>query len=260
MVLLHGFGASGFSWRHWKAPLSQRHALHLVDLKGFGKSATERHGSLGPVEQSRCVLEYIRARELRDPILVGHSLGGGVALLSALKLLDSGTPPKGLILVSSTAYRQPMPLFIGLARTPFLGELLFSLLPPRLLMRLALSRITGAGFEATPGQIQGYAAPLRSLRNRFTMIRAAREILPPDLDALTPRYRELDVPALLIWGDRDPVVPVGLGRRLAQELPDARLVELEGCGHLPAEERPQESLAPVLTFLDELDHPEAPDP
>ncbi|MEQ1857848.1 MAG: alpha/beta fold hydrolase, partial [Longimicrobiales bacterium] len=60
----------------------------------------------------------------------------------------------------------------------------------------------------------------------------------------------LDMPALLIWGRSDRVVPLSVGERLARELPKAQLHVLDRCGHLPAEEVPHESFAVVERFLD----------
>jgi len=58
------------------------------------------------------------------------------------------------------------------------------------------------------------------------------------------------VPALVLWGRQDPVVPLANGRRLAAALPCADLVVLDRCGHLPPEERPAASLRAVTSFLD----------
>jgi pimeloyl-ACP methyl ester carboxylesterase len=98
-------------------------------------------------------------------------------------------------------------------------------------------------------QVEGYARPLRSRGARRALAEAARQIVPDGLDELVLRYRELDIPALLIWGRQDPVVPLALARRLAGELPRARLIVLDDCGHLPTEEKPRESLAHLQEFL-----------
>ena len=63
----------------------------------------------------------------------------------------------------------------------------------------------------------------------------------------------IPVPTLLLWGDSDNVVPTWVGERLEQDLPDARLVVLRDCGHLPPEEKPDESFEALTAFLDETD-------
>jgi len=101
-------------------------------------------------------------------------------------------------------------------------------------------------------QVEGYAMPLRSAASRRALVASAQQLVPPDLDRLTARYAELDVPALLLWGRDDPVVPLAIGERLEGDLPRARLAILDRCGHLPAEERPRESVSTLEAFLAEL--------
>jgi pimeloyl-ACP methyl ester carboxylesterase len=83
------------------------------------------------------------------------------------------------------------------------------------------------------------------------LIETARQIRPATLDQVIDRYPTLDVPTLLLWGRGDTVVPLAVGERLARDLPHARLVVLERCGHLPAEELPEESWAALAKFLDD---------
>ncbi|MDE0730912.1 MAG: alpha/beta hydrolase, partial [Longimicrobiales bacterium] len=67
---------------------------------------------------------------------------------------------------------------------------------------------------------------------------------------MTARFEELDVPTLVLWGRQDRVVPLWVGERLADQLPDANLEVLENCGHMPAEELPEESWEVLRKFLD----------
>ena len=83
------------------------------------------------------------------------------------------------------------------------------------------------------------------------LLSSALQIVPPDLDALIARYPEIRTPTLLLWGRHDRAVPLWVGRRLAAELPVARLHVLERCGHLPAEELPEESWGAVKAFLND---------
>jgi len=181
---------------------------------------------------------------------VGHSLGGGVALLTALRLHDAREGRlRRLVIVGGVAYEQRLPPFVGLAEHPRLSRALFRLVGPRRVARGVLRSIVHDGSRITEEQVVGYADPLASPGAMRALIDAARQIVPPDLDRVTPRYREIDVPSLLVWGREDRVVPLAVGQRLAAELPDARLHVLERCGHLPAEERPDESFAVLAAFL-----------
>jgi pimeloyl-ACP methyl ester carboxylesterase len=99
--------------------------------------------------------------------------------------------------------------------------------------------------------VDAYAAPLSTRDGVRAALDAGRMIVPDEIDELSRRFADLDLPVLLLWGDNDRVVPLSIGERLAAELPNARLVVLERCGHLPPEERPEDSLALVTSFLDD---------
>lgn len=256
-VLIHGYGGSSFSWRYWIPELARRGHVVLVDLKGFGAAPKPDDDRYAPDNQAELVHRLLMQRDLRRVTLVGHSLGGGVALLTALRLRSETVPRLDrLILLAGAAYRQKLPPFVTLANYPRLSRPLFWLLGARRVVRRVLRRIVYDPSRITVGQIEGYAQPMRSKGAVHALIRSARQIMPDDLDALTARYRTLDVPTLLLWGREDHVVPLAIGERLATELPDATLVVLDACGHLPAEELPDESLAVLRAFLDRTGNPQ----
>ena len=254
LVFLHGFGASRFTWRVWADDLARTHELHLIDLFGLGAAPQPSDGDYGPVAQADAVVRYLRERDLRGATIIGHSLGGGIALLAALRLAELGQSHRlaGLVSVAGPAYRQAIPKYIGLARLPLLGALLFALWTPEKIVRRVLRFIVFDKEGVTDEQIEGYAAPLRGRAARHALVQTARQILPPDLDDLSARYGTIAQPMLLLWGRHDHVIPLAVGERLAHDLPRARLVVLERCGHNPPEELPAESLHAVRAFLDEV--------
>lgn len=258
-LMIHGYGASSFTWRYWAPRLAERGHVVLVDLKGFGRAPKPNDDRYAPADQARLVLRLIEERDLRNVTLVGHSLGGGVALLVALDLLGVGTdrPPAGpsrlrrLVIVSGAAYAQRMPPFVALADWPTLTPGLFRLVGARKVVKLALRGVVHDPAKVTADQIDGYARPLGSPDAVRVLLTTARMIEPPGLPDIIRRYPKITVPTLLIWGRQDNVVPLSVGARLAEDLPDARLHVFERCGHLPAEEVPTESLAVLERFLDE---------
>ncbi|MSR35227.1 MAG: alpha/beta hydrolase [Gemmatimonadetes bacterium] len=256
IVLLHGFGASRFTYRFWADDLARTHSLHLIDLVGFGAAPPPRtRAGYGPLEQAEFVLRYLRDHDLIGATLVGHSLGGGVALLVALRLCELGEQHRiaALVSVAGPAYAQAIPRYIGLARIPLIGAAMLRLIPTDRLVRQVLRYIVYDPDSIDAAQVEGYAAPLRTRRTRRAVVETARKIVPDNLDELAERFGEVRTPTLLLWGRHDHVIPLWVGQRLARDLPRARLVVLERCGHVPSEECPDESLAVVRSFLAEVD-------
>ena len=247
-MLLHGFVASSFEWRFWIPGLAERHQVWAVDLKGHGSSPAPPDSRYSPHDHAEVVHRLIVQEDLRDLTLVGHSMGGGIALFVALRLLDEGRLER-LILVSSTAYPQPLPGFIKLAQRSRLTQWMLAMIPKGPLVGLVLRAIVFDRSQITAAQVDGYTAPLRSERHRLAIIHTALQILPEDALEYTTRYREIDLPTLLLWGRHDRVVRLSVGEKLVSVLPRARLEVLEECGHLVPEELPEDSLEVVLEFL-----------
>ena len=255
VVLLHGFAAHRFTYRFWADDLARTHELHLVDLVGFGAApAPPKRSGYGPLEQAEVVVRYLRERDLCGATLIGHSLGGGVALLVALRLheLGEGHRLAGLVSIAGPAYPQAIPYYIGLARIPLLGALLLRLVRPDRLVRRVLAYIVFDPTAITDEQVRGYAVPLGTRRTKRAVLETARRIVPANLGELTTRFAEVAVPTLLLWGRHDRIIPLWVGQRLERDLPRARLVVLERCGHVPPEELPEESLRAVRAFLAEI--------
>ncbi|HSG09389.1 MAG TPA: alpha/beta hydrolase [Longimicrobiales bacterium] len=250
-VLLHGYGGSSFSWRTWAPALARVGHVVLVDMKGFGSAPKPDDGRYSPRDHAELIHRLIVERDLRRVTLVGHSLGGGVALLTALGLLDDGSGRLNrMVIVAGAAYRQRLPPFVTLARYRRLGTALMRCLGARRMVRFVLRTIVYRPKAVTRDQVEGYAKPLSTREARAALIATALQIRPFDLEATTRRYPEIDVPALLLWGRHDRVVPLSVGESLVRALPQGQLVVLEECGHLPAEELPDESLQVLGAFLE----------
>lgn len=262
LVFLHGYGAHSRYWRPWLPYLTARYTCIRIDLPGFGTAPAPADGDYSPRGLASAVVATLHHLDLRGVTLVGHSLGGGVALLSALELLDRahrGEPARlsRLVSVAGAAYRQHEPPFVRLARKGSLADAGFALLPKRWLVRKAMEAIVVQTDAVTDERVEDYARPMRDPARRRAFLECARRIVPDDLDDLMGRIPEIDVPALCLWGRQDPVVPLSIGRRLARELPRGRLEVLDACGHQVVEERPEASARRLLSFLADTDPQES---
>jgi pimeloyl-ACP methyl ester carboxylesterase len=255
IVLVHGYGTHGAFWRKWIPALSRDHQVHAVDLMGFGSAPAPWSGDYSPSAQAERLAGFLREVGADGPIvLVGHSLGAGIALLAAVTLAEeSGASPiVGLVIVSGAAYPQRLPTYMSLARMRAVGDLFLLAPPPRFAIRRGIRGIVHDPASITNEQVDAYRSPLRSMRRRWAALRAARQIDMKKALGLAALLPILEVPSLLLWGEEDRVVTLDTGRRLSRDLARSTLVTLPGVGHLPPEEAPEASLAPVLDFLSSL--------
>ena len=248
IMLLHGFGANSYTWRGWIGALAKNHRVWSVELKGHGSAPAPPDDLYSLYDHADLVHRLVLQKDLRQLTLFGHSMGGGIALLVALRLLDEGHLER-LVLVSSAAYPQRLPPFIALAARGRLSEWGLRFFPKRVLIRRVLRSIVFDPEGVTDAQVKAYAEPLFSAAHRTALIKTAGGIIPPDLAEVASRIREIELPTLLLWGRHDQVIPLDVAERLLAALPRAQLEVMEDCGHIPSEEWPKESLEIVLKFL-----------
>jgi pimeloyl-ACP methyl ester carboxylesterase len=249
VVLLHGFGASTYCWRHVLPALARSHRVVAPDFYGFG--ATERPRDLASYTrdgQAGLVLGVLDALGIGRAHLVGHSYGGAISLwlaarhperLASLTLVDTAAPTFPNDRRSRLAATQPLAwLFLhGVALTPWS-------------VRRALEASIRDRSRVTPELVQAYLAPLRvegvdaAYRGLTMPLRAAHAAEGPEVD-----FAHLDLPTLVVWGTEDRLVAVEDGRRETARLPHGSFVELSGIGHMPMEECPEELVRILASFL-----------
>jgi len=126
------------------------------------------------------------------------------------------------------------------------------LLPARPLVRKALRMAYRNAGTVGESLVEAYAQNLSTSEGRRALSAAARQLRPDDAAAFAGRLPSIKMPVLLLWGRHDPVVPLWIGERGAELLPDATLQVLPDCGHMPQEECPGESLELVIRFVQRI--------
>ncbi|MEW6659434.1 MAG: alpha/beta fold hydrolase [Thermodesulfobacteriota bacterium] len=250
LLLLHGFGASAYTWRFLIPPLAADHRVCTIDLKGFGLSDKPRDGRYAVSDQADMVAAFIRDRHLQGAVLIGNSMGGAVALMTYFQL-RSETPAsiKGLVLIDSAGYPQKLPWFIRLARIPVLNTWGARLLSPRFLTGMALRKSYYNREKITDAAIDTYAYYGSLPGAREAVRQTALQIVPANMEAMITQYKTIRVPTLIIWGQEDAVIPLEIGRNFKRDIPAAELVILPRCGHIPQEEEPLETRRLIQDFL-----------
>jgi pimeloyl-ACP methyl ester carboxylesterase len=250
LLLIHGFGASTFTWRFVAPELAKDHRVIAVDLKGFGQSDKPFDGRYSVYDQAELLAQLIEDKDLRDLTLVGHSFGGGVALLLALEAnqrLDGRITR--LVLLDSIAYPQNIPVFFRLLDVPLVSQLGVRMVPPLVQTRVALQIAYFDDSKIDPEEVELYAAPLKTAAGKHAIIHSARQIVPEDIAELSERYKTIELPTLILWCDHDRIVPLEVGIKLRRTLPNSTLRLVEECGHMPQEEQPASTLALIKGFI-----------
>jgi len=252
VLLLHGFGACAYTWRFIIPPLAADHRVITMDLKGFGLSDKPDDGHYAVADQAEMVADFIRRQDLGDLVIMGHSMGGGVTLMTYLKMQqeDPGRLKK-LVLIDSAGYPQKLPWFIWMAKVPGLSTVVGKMLSPRFAAALVLKKCYYDKDKVTEEQIDTYAY-YGSLPGAVAAVsQTAKQIVPKDQDieALIAQYQTIKVPVLVIWGAEDEVVPLKVGKNFERDIPGAKLVILPKCGHVPPEEEPLATRQAIMEFL-----------
>lgn len=250
IILLHGLGTSSYTWRYVQSDLARKHHVIAIDLKGFGQSDKPLDGRYSIADQARLIEDFIRERNLQGVILVGHSFGGAVALTLALRQIDAGERRiKRLVLIDAVAYRQPMPFFFKMLRTPFIGALGMELIPPDVQISQALASAYYNKNKIEKDTVAQYTTALNSEGGRHALYHTINSFDPDRVEFISSRYGEMKLPSLLLWCDHDRIVPLRFGKKLAHDLPNARIQIIKNCGHIPQEEQPTDTLRAVQSFV-----------
>lgn len=259
LLLLHGFAASTFSWREVLGPLGGLGRTAAFDRPAFGLTERPlpeswqgdwgRQNPYATTSQSELVAGLMDALGMEKAVLVGNSAGGTVAMLTALAHPER---VEALVLIDPAVYAggNQAPWLRPIFNTPQMRHL-----GPRIAQQI---QGWGRDFARTawhdPAGITdevwtGYLKPLQVAN----WDRALWELTAANAPSgLAERLAEFTLPVLVITGDDDRIVPTEQSVRLAEELPNAELVVVPACGHVPHEECPQAVLDAMTQFLAQL--------
>jgi len=248
MVLVHGLLGYSFSWRQVLDHFSQQREVFALDMPGAGFSehspALDAHLSAA----AERLLEFLNVLGISSCDLVGSSYGGATALLLAtrnpervrtLTLVSPANPwsktgRKRLAALSLPGVSQ---LFPPLAR----------LMTP--LHRVFVKRMYGDRSRATAETLRGYSLPLLRKGTFEHAVKIVRN-WHADMRELERRLPSAaEIPTLIVWGSKDRVVDPASAKTLSRYFKQSRVVIIEGAGHLPYEECPEEFTSIVGGFL-----------
>jgi len=242
VVFLHGLGASMYAWRRNVAAVAAAgFRVIAFDNRGFGLS-DKPPAPYDNAAYARLAIAFMDSLRLTDAVLVGHSMGGAIAAQVAI---EYPARVRGLVLVGSAGLGAREPLLFRVARWPVLGPAALALRGRGFTARLLRSTYSDPG-KVTEADVDQYYAPVaqpeygRALRGVLQQFR---------FTALEGRLDRIAAPTLVLWGEEDRWVPMGLGRALAAGITRSAFVSVPHAGHSVQEEAPDEVNHLVIRFL-----------
>ena len=246
VILIHGLMDSALNWSKNIDALAQTHRVWAIDLIGFGFSSRVTEPTYSLKYFARTIREFMDAQGIERASIVGHSLGGAVALE-----LTHDYPARAdkLILIAPGTYLVNLPLALNFAaRVPYVPRALVGMAVTSNHARMSAWRnALGNPDRVDPQEARKYARPLRVKGTADALVAMAASPRESDLPA---GLKQIDAPTLILWGDKDVAVPVEHGEHHVRNLPNAKFVILEGAGHTPQIEYPDVVNRLMLEFLD----------
>lgn len=265
LLLFHGLFDNKATWILLGRELREDCRLVAPDLVGFGYSSKPLLGHhpeayrYSPAMQIDYLERFIGRLGLEELILVGNSLGGGLALQLYLTRKELVDRLRGLILIDAAAYPQQLPGYVrelggwlgALLNTPLGRFVCFRLGLAELLVRRTFSRTFCDQRKIPAALVQEALAVMRTPNAFYAYRLAARNLVPPNHPVLVSRLREVTCPVLILWGWEDRIISPLNALRFQQDIPHARLHIFDQCGHAPHLEYPCEVANLIREWLQE---------
>jgi pimeloyl-ACP methyl ester carboxylesterase len=250
ILLLHGFATSSYTWHAILPELSKKNRVIAVDLRGFGASDKPDDDRYSIKDQAEAIEAFIEQENLRDLTVIGHSFGGGITLSMVLNAQGQKKPRiKNIVLIDTIAYRQPIPIFFKLVQIPMVGDLSMSLVPASVAAEQGLRLAYYDKDKITGQDIAEYSNSLSSSEAKHALTKTIEQLIPDNIDELAQRYSTIKTPTLIVWCEEDQVVPVTFGQLLHQNMQSSEFALFTHCGHMPQEEKPEDTLTAIQAFL-----------
>jgi pimeloyl-ACP methyl ester carboxylesterase len=254
LLLLHGVGNSAQTWAGVLDRLAASHTVIAPDLLGHGSSDKPR-GDYSIAGYANGMRDLLSVLDVEQVTVVGHSLGGGIALQFAYQFPEL---VQRLVLVGSGGLGPDLSAGLRLATLPGAEAVLTALAAVSGGLRTGLRVVEGAGAALGWTRMSDVAEAadailaLRDVEARRAFLRTLRGVVDSHGQAVTALdrlYLANSVPMLVVWGSRDPIVPAAHAETVRSLVPTAQVEVFEGAGHWPHLDDPDRFCAVLLEFL-----------
>ncbi len=252
VLLLHGLGGTRASLFETAAALSRSYRVHAPDLPGFGSSGKPTLGAYNARWFAEIMLGLLDRLEVDRAHVVGNSMGGRIAIELGL-VAPERIRALGLLCPAVAWIKRGLHPIVRVLRPEFgllphalrrstVAAQFWSMFHDRDLIDPAVADLVVDEFQRI----------YHSAGARYALLASARNIYleaPFGRGGFYRRLGELEAPALFVWGSHDRLVPAAFSRHVRQWLPRAEQVTIDGCGHVPQVERPEETNQLLLDFF-----------
>ena len=248
LVLVHGLLGYSFSWRYAIPVFAQRATVHAVDMLGVGFSDRPQGLDCCLQASAERLLRFLDAAAIDSCDLLGTSHGGAVSMMAASLAPDR---IRRLILVAPvnpwSSFGKPTAEFLSNRR---IAPIFLSVAPLlEIIHGYLLRRLFGDSSRIRPGTLKGYSAPF-AMPGAFRYGISVLSTWAQDLQRLESALPQIaHIPTFIIWGSVDNAVDPESATKLSQQFQNCQVRMLEGVGHLPYEEVPDEFNRAVVDFL-----------
>ena len=243
VVLIHGIPTWGYLWSPVIPALAARYRVLVPDLAGFGFSDKRDQFDRSIARQAEYLDAWMRAIGVERATIVGHDIGGGIALRMATLMSNR---VERLCVMNTVCYDSwPIELMLQLghpgANRRLSGRTMSAL----------LRRALKSGFQSSPPAtlLDGLLAPYTTDAGKLSLIRNASALNTNLTTEITGRLTAIQMPAMILWGAEDRFQPVEYGRRLADDIPGARFEPIPKARHFVMIDRPRVVNGLLLEFL-----------
>jgi len=244
VVLVHGTPSWSYLWRNVANELAGQFTVHVCDLLGYGTSEKREGQDVSIDAQTRLLAELLDLWELEQPCIAGHDFGAAITL--RLMLLE-GRRFRRVALCDAVA--------IAPWITPFSQHVqryleAFQTVPEHIHRQMIATHMrTAIARDMSDAELEPYLRPWLGPIGQAAYYRQVAQFDERYTREIEPLYREIHTPTLVLWGEQDGWLTPEFGQRLADAIPDARLMWIPNAGHFLPEDQPGSVAEALAAFF-----------
>ena len=242
ILFLHGFGASLQTWDNWAQALSNDYRVISVDLPGFGLTGEDPSGIYTDQRSVEVLEAFLKELKIPKVVLVGNSMGGKIAWQFTARYPNQVSK---LVLISPDGYASPGMEYGKKPDVPAIADL-YRYFFSKTFLAMNLKPAYADPNTLNDALVNRYYDLMLAPGVRGAILARMQQTVLQDP---VPSLASIQVPTLLIWGEKDAFIPISNSNDYLKAMPNAKRVSLPNIGHLPQEEQPSIGLAALKEFL-----------